>query len=74
MKCFKQGHKLSMVLKTGFKLNIGNIWNNGIKLNIGNIWNNAIKLNIDITLKAVNTFVSLYQIKALTNNTKVITK
>ena len=62
MKCFKQGHKLSMVLKTGFKLNIGNIWNN------------AIKLNIDITLKAVNTFVSLYQIKALTNNTKVITK
>lgn len=62
MKCFKQGHKLSMVLKAGFKLNIGNIWNN------------AIKLNIDITLKAVNTFVSLYQIKALTNNTKVITK
>ena len=62
MKCFKQGHKLSMVLKAGFKLNIGNIWNN------------AIKLNIDITLKAVNTFVSLYQIKALTNNPKVITK
>ena len=62
MKCFKQEHKLFMVLKTGFKLNIGNIWNN------------AIKLNIDITLKAVNTFVSLYQIKALTNNTKVITK